>query len=135
MTSTTSARDTTTERRRPWTFRAPSSENVARESGRDQGNANWLRRCNQAELLLGHDLDGNDVDQAGCGYSLDEAYDVFRKGTLASLYVITFKARDRYRVFDKSAFVEVTHITDVDGTSRLSCHGLRRRRHAAVREM
>ena len=72
-----------------------SQENISRELN-DQSDAAWLRWCAEAERLLGHDLDGNDVDQTGDGYSLDEAYDVFRQGHSAHAYAAMVGSRDRY---------------------------------------
>lgn len=74
-----------------------SSESVARESGApDASERAWMRWIKKAEALLEHDLDGNDVDEAGCGYSLDESYDKFRAGMTAEDYVALVKGRNRY---------------------------------------
>jgi hypothetical protein len=75
-----------------------SQESIARESGADTGSDRaWSRFCDDCERLLGHDLDGNDVEQNGCGYSLDEAYDVWRSGKTAHAYVAMVGARERYK--------------------------------------
>ncbi len=75
-----------------------SPESVAFESGAsDNSERKWLRWIDTAERLIGHDLDGNDVEQKGCGYSLDEAYDMFRKGTTPHAYVVTVGSRERYK--------------------------------------
>lgn len=75
-----------------------SPQNIALESGAaDRSERAWLRWIAQAETLIGHDLDGNDVKQAGCGYSLDEALDVFEAGSTPAEYVATVKARARYQ--------------------------------------
>lgn len=52
-----------------------SAESIRRESSAFQSRREiaWLRWIDIAERTIGHDLDGNDVAQAGCGYSLDEA--------------------------------------------------------------
>lgn len=74
-----------------------SPESVARESGApDKSERAWLRWVRDAERLLGHDLDGKDVDAQGCGYSLDEAHEFFRRGEAASVYVATVRNRSRY---------------------------------------
>lgn len=73
---------------------------VAHEGGAsDAGERRWFTFVAEAERLLGHDLDGNDVDEAGCGYSLDEAYDAWEAGSSASAYVANVKARPRYQPF------------------------------------
>lgn len=74
-----------------------SKEGVARESGEpDASERAWMRWTEKAEALLKHDLDGRDVDEAGCGYSLDESYDKFSAGMSAEDYVALVKSRDRY---------------------------------------
>ena len=72
-----------------------SKENIARELD-DQSDDAWLRWCETAERLFGHDLDGNDVNHEGCGYSLDEAHDYFRRGATPHAYVAMAGSRDRY---------------------------------------
>lgn len=80
-----------------------SPDNVARESGAsDRSERAWLRFCADARRLLGHDIDGNDVNAAGCGYSIDEAYEVFEAGKTAHAYVAMVTSRERY---DHGAFV------------------------------
>jgi hypothetical protein len=74
-----------------------SPQNVVRESGAsDRSERAWLKWCADAERLFGHDIDGNDVGGKGCGYSLDEAYDHFCKGTTPHAYVAMAASRDRY---------------------------------------
>lgn len=74
-----------------------SSRSVARESGApDRGEAAWLKWAEQAENLLGHSLDGNNIDGEGCGYSLDEASSAFEKGMRPEAYVEKVMARERY---------------------------------------
>lgn len=74
-----------------------SPESVARESGAsDKSERAWLRFADECERLLGHDLDGNDGNAKGCGYSLDEAHDVWRSGKTAHAYVAMVISRDRY---------------------------------------
>jgi hypothetical protein len=74
-----------------------SRESIARESGEpDSTERAWSRWVDKAEALLGHDLDGNDVEMAGCGYSMDESYDKFGEGMTPEEYVALVKARDRY---------------------------------------
>jgi hypothetical protein len=80
-----------------------SAENIARESGApDKSERAWFKFANECRRLLGHDIDGNDVNAAGCGYSLDEAYEVFEAGKTAHAYVAMVTSRDRY---DGGAFV------------------------------
>ena len=80
-----------------------SPESVARESGApDRSERAWFRFANECRRLLGHDIDGNDVKAAGCGYSLDEAYDAFEAGRTAHGYVAMVVSRERY---DHGAFV------------------------------
>lgn len=70
---------------------------VARESGMsDRSERAWLKWAAEAECLLGHDLDGNDVNGAGCGYSIDEAYDAWVRGKTVHAYVSTVTNRNRY---------------------------------------
>lgn len=74
-----------------------SPESVARESGAlDAGDRAWLAFVRECERQLGHDLDGNDVDGTGCGYSLDEAYVCWERGEVPSVYVSTVRNRARY---------------------------------------
>lgn len=74
-----------------------SPESVARESGEpDRSERAWLRWLDKAEKLLGHDLDGDDRNYAGCGYSMDESYEKFREGLSPEAYIALVKARDRY---------------------------------------
>jgi hypothetical protein len=74
-----------------------SPEAVAFEGGADsKSDKAWYRFHDECERLLGHDLDGNDVEQNGCGYSQDEAYDVWRSGKSAHAYVAMVVSRERY---------------------------------------
>jgi len=74
-----------------------SNESIRRESGEpDRSERAWFRWAREAERLLGHDLDGSDVDGKGCGYSLDEAFDKFRAGTTPHAYAALVGSRDRY---------------------------------------
>lgn len=74
-----------------------SPESISRESGAsDQPERAWLRFCDECERLLGHDLDGNDAEAKGCGYSIDEAYEKWRAGHTAHAYVAMVVSRDRY---------------------------------------
>lgn len=74
---------------------------VARESGApDAGERKWLMFVAEAEKLLGHSLDGDDVDASGCGYSQDEAYDAWAAGCTAKSYVDRVRARPRYHPFN-----------------------------------
>ncbi|OHV73360.1 hypothetical protein [Ensifer sp. LCM 4579] len=74
-----------------------SPASVAREGGHpDRSERAWLRWVDEAERLLGHDLDGSDVEGKGCGYSLDEAFVCFARGEAASVYVATVQNRARY---------------------------------------
>jgi hypothetical protein len=74
-----------------------SPENIARESGvPDRSELAWSRWVDKAEALLGHDLDGNDMDLAGCGYSMDESFDKFRDGMAPEAYVSLVRGRERY---------------------------------------
>lgn len=72
-------------------------DQVAAESGESFGERQWLSWCGSAEKLLGHDLDGDDPEFNGDGYSLDEAFDAFRAGVSPTQYVETVRARSRYR--------------------------------------
>ena len=75
-----------------------SPKNVAYESGRpDAGERKWLAFCKDAEAALGHSLDGDDQNQSGCGYSMDEAFGAFEAGMTAAEYAEEVKGRDRYR--------------------------------------
>ncbi|GAA5666016.1 hypothetical protein Brsp07_04525 [Brucella sp. NBRC 14130] len=75
-----------------------SPENIAYElGGSDKSERAWLRWCGDAERLLGHSLDGADVDGKGEGYSIDEAFERFERGESASAYVAMVKDRPRYR--------------------------------------
>lgn len=74
-----------------------SRENIAYESGAPSSSERaYFRWCAKVEALLGHDLDGNDAAETGCGYSLDEACDIFDSGTSPEDYVEEIKARPRY---------------------------------------
>jgi len=66
----------------------------------DRTESAWLQWVSVAEGLLGHDLDGNDVNAAGCGYSLDEAHERFNAGMSPSQYASTVRSRARYRAPD-----------------------------------
>lgn len=81
-----------------------SPQSVAAESGESNSERAWLRFCDEAERLLGHDLDGSDLpsEATGCGYSIDEALDVWKAGKSAHAYVAMVASRDRY---DNGAFV------------------------------
>lgn len=85
-----------------------SPESVASESGAsDRSERAWLKWVGDVERLLGHDIDGNDVDAAGDGFSMDEAYDRFRDGATAFGYSAVVKGRARYRAFlDRVSKVE-----------------------------
>jgi hypothetical protein len=73
-------------------------DQVSRESGgASPGERKWLAWCEQAEKLLGHDLDGDDVDASGCGYSLDEAHDAFAALQSPEQYVGIVQRRPRYQ--------------------------------------
>ena len=75
-----------------------SPENIAKESGApDTSERAWLRFAAAVERELGHDLDGSDVNGNGEGYSLDEAFAEFRKGTEAAAYVAMVRGRARYK--------------------------------------
>ena len=75
-----------------------SPQNIARESGAsDAGERAWLRWLARVEQLLGHDLDGDDVKEQGCGYSLDEAVRVYDTGMAAEAYVAEVRSRPRYQ--------------------------------------
>lgn len=73
-----------------------SPQSVAAESGEIASLSSWLAFCTVVERLLGHSLNGNDVKGAGCGYSIDEAHDVWRAGKSAHAYVAMITSRDRY---------------------------------------
>lgn len=74
-----------------------SPESVARESDAPSASdRSWYRWVDKVEALFGHDLDGSDVDQAGCGYSMDEGYEEWSRGTSPEGYVSLVKSRDRY---------------------------------------
>lgn len=85
-----------------------SPQSVAAESGAsDTGERAWLSWCAAAEKHLGHDLDGNDVNASGDGFSLDEAYDRFRDGATAFGYSAVVKGRARYKAFlDRASLSE-----------------------------
>lgn len=76
-----------------------SPENIRYESGAAASSeAAWLRWCATTEKLLGHDLDGNDVNNAGDGFSIDEAYVVFSlNGWASKRYVDLVQSRPRYQ--------------------------------------
>ena len=62
----------------------------------------WDRWIEKAEKLIGHDLDGNDTEQAqregtADGYSLDEALEAFEGGATPHAYVAMVGSRERYR--------------------------------------
>ena len=81
-----------------------SPQSVALESGApDKSERAWLRFVRDLEIALGHSVDGNDVDEAGCGYSQDEAYDCFDgQWCSAADFAAEIKERPRY---DGGAFV------------------------------
>lgn len=74
-----------------------SSESIAYETGDDGRVRVWMIWCIATEALLGHGLDGNDVNAAGCGYSLDEALDYFEQGNTPAEYAEAVKSRPRYK--------------------------------------
>lgn len=75
-----------------------SPESVHREcGGADDDVRLWLRWIAQAERLLGHTLDGDDVQHRGCGYSLDEAGEWFDTANTPEEYVAEIRSRPRYR--------------------------------------
>lgn len=77
-----------------------SPESVAAESGAsDPSERAWLKWVSAVEGHLGHDIDGNDVEGAGDGFSMDEAYDRFCDGATAFGYSAVVKGRSRYRAF------------------------------------
>lgn len=52
---------------------------------------NWEKWVNRVEVLLGHDLDGNNSEAAKAagtadGYSMDEAHDAWLAGATAEQY-------------------------------------------------
>lgn len=85
-----------------------SPENVSLENGEPtRSEKAWLRFCAECERLLGHDLDGCDdftarMNNVGCGYSIDEAYESFEALMTAPQYVAMVQRRERY---DHGAFV------------------------------
>lgn len=100
-----------------------SPQSVAAESGapspRERSWAGFVVEC---ERLLGHDLDGNDAASVGCGYSLDEAYDVFLSGKSPYHYVAMVRGRDRYspnigldNAVGHPAAREFFYVTAIDG--------------------
>lgn len=82
-----------------------SPENIARECGASDTHEDRVfdRYVTDVEKLLGHTVDGNDVDYwtgghpEGDGYSLDECSDMFDRGMSAKDYVDTVKKRERYK--------------------------------------
>lgn len=73
------------------------TDNIARESGvPDMAEKQWLGFCTKVETALGHDLDGEDIDGCGCGYSLDEAHDHWRIGMTPTAYAALVRSRARY---------------------------------------
>lgn len=78
-----------------------SPESIAFESGApSKSEAAWYRWAGEVERLLGHDLDGNDVEINGTpgeGYSIDEALDRFEAGASPHAYVAMVTSRERYR--------------------------------------
>lgn len=78
-----------------------SRENIARESTAyiDRSEAAWLRWCNMAERILGHDLDGDDNAREGEGFSIDEAFASFSAGFTPQNYAAIVRARKRYDAF------------------------------------
>lgn len=72
--------------------------NVAAELGDNPSEQRWLDWARRAERLLGHDLDGNDPNCGGDGYSLDEASDFYGLGWTPEDYVREVQSRGRYRV-------------------------------------
>lgn len=75
-----------------------SPASVARESGEpDLSDRAWFKWAAEVERLLGHDLDGDDTNGEGCGYSIDEANNAWADGKSAHAYVAIVTSRDRYR--------------------------------------
>lgn len=78
---------------------------AASESVQIEGNAGdraWFAFCNRVEIILGHDLDGDDCADSRAagkndGYSLDGAYDAWRAGTKADDYAASVRANPDYR--------------------------------------
>lgn len=80
-----------------------SVENVAREIGCSDSDTEWERFYDEVERLLGHDLDGNDINGVGDGYSIDEACIAWQAGSSAHAFVAMVSSRDRYLAGRKAA--------------------------------
>jgi hypothetical protein len=71
-----------------------TDEMIAYEFGASNEDRRWDRWTALVERLLGHDLDGDqDVD----GYSIDFAFDEFRKRITPAQYVATVKSNQLYK--------------------------------------
>ena len=74
-----------------------SPANIAYESGADTPfERQYYAWCAKVEAILGHDLDGNDENEAGAGYSLDEALAYFEAGDTPAEYAAEVQSRARY---------------------------------------
>jgi hypothetical protein len=56
--------------------------------------AEWMA---EAEALLGHGLDGDDINEPRCGFSLEEAGLAFEDGMTPQAYVHRVRRRLSYR--------------------------------------
>lgn len=70
---------------------------MAGESYSSPSEQAWLKWCAAVEKLLGHDLDGNDENEAGVGYSIDEAYACWEAGDTPQQYADEVRGRPRYQ--------------------------------------
>lgn len=59
----------------------------------------WDRWIAKAEQIIGHSLDGDDVNYDGCGYSIDECLSAFEAGMTPEAQVADIQRRNRYRIF------------------------------------
>ena len=61
----------------------------------------WLRWVDAVEVILGHDLDGNQSLKHGPddGFCIDYALEAFERGETAAQHASTIKARPAYAEF------------------------------------
>lgn len=74
-----------------------SNESIRQESEETPSQIGFEKYVLVVEHHLGHTIDGDDVGQTGCGYSLDECLVKWNGRVLSTDYVNEIRGRSRYK--------------------------------------